>query len=281
MGTRRARRLQAVASFPHIIGCKVIIIAAEILYLRDIFPKKTKVSILDKIPAHVAIIMDGNGRWARQRGEERVFGHTMGVETVRRMIKAAASRGISYLTLYVFSTENWGRPQQEVDMLMELLCKSVIDEVEELKRQGARVRIIGDRSRMSEKVNEHLDLIIRETAEGDRITVILAINYSARSEIAHAARLTAEKVLAGALKPEDITEEAISRELYTAPYPDPDLIIRTGGEQRLSNFLLWQGAYSELYFTDTFWPDFGEEDLDKALADYAGRERRFGKVLNA
>lgn len=224
--------------------------------------------------------MDGNGRWAQQRGEERVFGHTMGVESVRKIIKAAASRGVSYLTLYVFSTENWGRPQDEVDALMELLCQSVVNETEELKAQGARIRIIGDRSAMSDKVKSHLNIIESETSECARITVLLALNYSSRSEIAAAVRELAEKVARGELSPADITEETISRSLYTAEYPDPDLIIRTGGDYRLSNFLLWQGAYAELYFTDTFWPDFDGAEFDKALAAFSKRERRFGLVNN-
>lgn len=234
----------------------------------------------EKVPAHVAIIMDGNGRWAQKRGEERVFGHTMGVESVRRIIKAAAKRGVSYLTLYVFSTENWARPQEEVDMLMELLCRSVVREVDDLKKQGARIEVIGDRDRMSAKVNDHISLMERETAAGEAVTVILALNYSSRSEITRAARLLAEKAVAGELAPGSFTEDSVSQELYTAHYPDPDLIIRTGGECRLSNFLMWQGAYAELYFTDIYWPDFDESEFDKALTEYSNRERRFGKVPN-
>lgn len=236
--------------------------------------------IEDKIPNHVAIIMDGNGRWAQQQGKERTFGHTVGADSVRSTIVAAAERGVSYLTLYVFSTENWGRPQQEVDMLMELLCQSVIDEVDELKAQGAKVVVIGDRSRMSDKVKRHLEIAESETADGKTITVILALNYSSRSELARAAKIIAIQSLAGGLTPDEINEETVSEALYTSGYPDPDLIIRTGGECRLSNFLLWQGAYSELYFTDTYWPDFDKVEFDKALAEYSRRERRFGRVLN-
>ena len=234
----------------------------------------------EKVPTHVAIIMDGNGRWALERGEERVFGHTMGVESVRGAIRYAANRNISYLTLYVFSTENWARPREEVDMLMELLCRSIVKEVGELKKQGAKIEVIGDRSMMSEKVNEHISLIERETSQGVSVTVILALNYSSRSEIAMATRHMAEQVAEGTIQPYEITEQTVAGNLYTAKYPDPDLIIRTGGERRLSNFLMWQAAYAELYFTDTYWPDFNEAEFDAALADYACRERRFGKVPN-
>lgn len=226
----------------------------------------------------MAIIMDGNGRWARERGEERVFGHTTGVESVRKAIKAAAQCGVSYLTLYVFSMQNWDRPREEVDTLMELLCKSVISEMEELKAQGARIKVIGDRSRMSDKVNEHIDLITSETAEGGTITVILAVNYGSRHEITEMARTLAGRTAEGTLSPGDITEETVSQAMYTTGCPDPDLIIRTGGEYRLSNFLMWQAAYSELYFTDVYWPDFDEAEFGRALEDYAKRERRFGKL---
>lgn len=231
------------------------------------------------IPHHIAIIMDGNGRWAQERGENRSYGHIQGVESVRKIIKAARIKGIQYLTLYVFSTENWGRPAEEVDMLMELLCSSVVNEVDELKAEKVRVRIIGDRDKMSEKVIKHLDFIESETNTTDCVlTVILALNYSAKAEISRSARIIAEKVSSGELRVEDISQETISQTLYTNFAPDPDLIIRTGGECRLSNFLLWQGAYSELYFTDTYWPDFDAESLNKALDEYTRRERRFGLI---
>lgn len=232
----------------------------------------------DKIPGHVAIVMDGNGRWAKERGKERTYGHIQGVESVRTILKAARVRGIRYLTMYVFSTENWGRPREEVDMLMELFCKSVINEIEELKREGVRVMMIGDRSSMPPKVLEHVDILERETGSNDTINLIFAMNYSSRQEITHACRELTEMTKRGEIDPSDITPEILSEHLYTGSLPDPDLIIRTGGERRLSNFLLWQGAYSELYFTKTYWPDFGEEELDKALSDYASRERRFGLV---
>lgn len=233
----------------------------------------------DRVPAHVAIIMDGNGRWARERGLERYEGHQAGVNTVRTIVRnAAQNAGIRYLTLYVFSTENWGRPQEEVDMLMELLCRSIINELPELQEGGVRVQVIGNRERMSAKVNEHIALIERETAAGTALNLLLCINYSSHDELTRAMRRIAERVAKGELTPEAITPQTIEEELYTHGVPDPDLIIRTGREQRLSNFLLWQGAYSELYFTPVYWPDFGDEDFNAALAEYAKRHRRFGKV---
>ena len=233
----------------------------------------------DRVPAHVAIIMDGNGRWAKKRGLERYEGHQAGVNTVRTIVRnATKNAGIRYLTLYVFSTENWGRPQEEVDMLMELLCRSIINELPELKEGGVRVRVLGDRERMSPKVNEHIALIENDTAAGTSLDLLLCINYSSRDEITRAIRRIAERAAAGSLDPSAVTQETLEAELYTHGIPDPDLIIRTGREQRLSNFLLWQGAYSELYFTPVYWPDFGDEDFEAALAEYAKRHRRFGKV---
>lgn len=230
------------------------------------------------IPRHVAVIMDGNGRWAEQRGEERYVGHAQGVESVRRAVKAALRNGVEYLTLYAFSTENWGRPAEEVNALMEILCKSIVAETPELKKQGVRVRMIGDRSRFSERVREHLDRIEAETGEQEKLTLILALNYSSRSELVRAARRLAEEVAAGTLEPGQIDESRIAGALYTDFCPDPDLIVRTSGECRLSNFLLWQASYAELYFPEVLWPDFTEEEFDKALAVYAGRDRRFGLV---
>ncbi|MDR2886268.1 MAG: di-trans,poly-cis-decaprenylcistransferase [Rikenellaceae bacterium] len=233
-----------------------------------------------KIPAHVAIIMDGNGRWAESRGRARVEGHAHGVESVRAALKSAVRNGVRYLTLYAFSTENWGRPQAEVDALMELLCQSIVNEAPELLRQGVAVRMIGGRERMPVKVISLIDKIEKETAGGDKLTLILAINYSSKSELVRAAQHLAREAVAHVLEPEDITPEMISGELYTAPWPEPDLLIRTGGEQRLSNFLLWQAAYAELYFTQTMWPDFRDEDFDKALAAYCERQRRYGVLKN-
>ena len=233
----------------------------------------------DKIPSHVAIIMDGNGRWARARGLERHEGHRAGVNSLRNVIaRAARNPGVRYLTLYVFSTENWGRPQEEVDMLMELLCRSIVNELDELLREQVKVVVIGERAGMSKTVVDHIELIERETAACTELTILLCINYSSRGELTRAARRLAEKAVSGELSPAEITPETIAGELYTGGIPDPDLIIRTGGEQRLSNFLLWQGAYSELYFTPTYWPDFSGDDFDTAVAAYSGRHRRFGKV---
>ncbi len=231
-----------------------------------------------KIPRHVAIIMDGNGRWAESRGEERYVGHMQGVESVRRSVKAALRNGVEYLTLYAFSTENWGRPTEEVSALMEILCRSIIDETPELKKQGVCVRMIGDRSRFSERVQQHLALIEAETASEQKLTLILALNYSSRSEIVRAARLLAERVAKGELAPDAIDEQALSASLYTDFCPDPDLVIRTSGECRLSNFLLWQASYAEFYFPEVLWPDFTEEEFDRALEVYASRDRRFGLV---
>lgn len=235
-------------------------------------------SELKRIPQHVAIIMDGNGRWAELRGLERCEGHAAGVEPVRASLRAAARHGVKFLTLYAFSTENWGRPSAEVDALMELFCQSVVNEAPELIRQGMRVRMIGERSRFSEKVQKALAEIEQRTAEGKTITLILALNYSSRSEITRAVRRIAEKVAAGEIAPDQIQEATVAENLDTAPYPDPDLIIRTSGEQRLSNFLLWQASYAELWFPGVLWPDFNEEEFDKAIDEYAHRDRRFGLV---
>lgn len=231
-----------------------------------------------RIPRHVAVIMDGNGRWATQRGLDRSEGHLRGVESVRRIIRAAVAGDVRYLTLYAFSTENWGRPAEEVAALLELFCRCVQCEADELAAQGVRVRIIGDRERFPETVRESLDQIESRTAAGDRLTLLLALNYSSRSEIARAARELCRRAQAGEITPETIDEQTVADALYTSEYPDPDLILRTGGEQRLSNFLLWQGAYAELCFTPVLWPDFTEEDFARALDQYAARDRRFGLV---
>lgn len=235
-------------------------------------------SIAKPIPQHVAIIMDGNGRWAKQRGKERTEGHIAGVETIRTTLRAAMKEGVRYLTFYAFSTENWGRPAAEVNALMELLCKSVISETPELKKQGVCVRTIGDRSRFSEKVQYYLNQIEQETREGDRLTMVLALNYSSRDELRRAVQYLSKQVAEGALKPEEIDEKRISESLDTAFMPDPDLVIRTSGEQRLSNFLMWQASYAEFYFPEVLWPDFTEEEFHRALEVYASRDRRYGLV---
>lgn len=232
------------------------------------------------IPRHIAIIMDGNGRWAKQRDKERYEGHIAGVDSVRAVVRAAVRNGISYLTLYAFSTENWGRPQAEVDAIMELFCKTVMNEAEELCRQGVKVQIMGERTRFSERVLEMIDHIERTTAAADRLTLILAFNYSSRREITLAVRDIAAKVARGEMAAESIDEEVISQHLMTASTPDPDLIIRTSGECRLSNFLLWQASYAEFYFPETLWPDFGEEAFDRAIEAYTQRDRRYGLVTD-
>ena len=231
---------------------------------------------MEKIPAHIAIIMDGNGRWAEAQGKERYEGHIEGVASVKACIKAARKSGVRYLTLYVFSTENWGRPQAEVDALMQLFCQSVTKETPELVEQGVRVRFIGRRDRFSEDVRERLLHIEESTAEGDKLTLVLAFDYSSRDELVRATRSIAERVERGELKAEQIDDKLISAHLDTADMPDPDLVIRTSGECRLSNFLLWQASYAEMYFPQIMWPDFREEAFAKALEVYAERNRRYG-----
>ena len=231
---------------------------------------------VENIPTHIAIIMDGNGRWAEAQGKDRCDGHIEGVVSVKACIKAARKSGVRYLTLYAFSTENWGRPQAEVDALMQLFCASVTKETPELVAQGVQVRIIGRRDRFSEEVRERLLHIEESTASGDKLTLILAFDYSSRDELVRATRQVAEKVQRGELVTEDIDDKLISAHLDTADIPDPDLIVRTSGECRLSNFLLWQASYAEMYFPQTMWPDFREEEFKKALEVYALRNRRYG-----
>ena len=222
--------------------------------------------------------MDGNGRWAKMRGKERYEGHIAGVESVRAVVRAAVQHGVSWLTLYAFSTENWGRPTEEVDAIMELFCRTVVGEAPELCRQGVRVKIMGERERFSAKVLEMIGRIEDETATGDRLTLVLAFNYSARREIMLAAQQLARDVMAGTIADSDIDEQLFSDRLMTRSIPDPDFIIRTSGECRLSNFLLWQASYAEFYFPETLWPDFDEEAFAEALEVYARRDRRYGLV---
>lgn len=231
-----------------------------------------------KIPVHVAIIMDGNGRWAKLRGKERFEGHIAGVDSIRECLKAANRNGVKYLTLYAFSTENWGRPAEEVDALMELFCRSVIAETPDLVKEGIRVKLIGRRDRFSEKVRQHLTTIEESTKAGDKLTMVLAFDYSSRDEITMAARTLAQKAAAGEIDVREIDEEMISRSLYTAEIPDPDFIIRTSGECRLSNFLLWQASYAEMYFPEVMWPDFKQNEFDEAIKVYQQRDRRYGKL---
>ena len=227
-------------------------------------------------PAHVAIIMDGNGRWAKARGLPRVAGHRRGAEAARRTVQAAAEFGISYLTLFGFSSENWKRPANEVDDLMSLLRHYLRGEVAEFHRNNIRLRVIGDRERLAPDIVTLIENTEALTAGNTRLTVAIALSYGGRSEIAGAARRISEEVLAGKLSPAEIDEACFARHLLTSDMPDPDLVIRTSGEQRLSNFLLWQTAYSEFVFIETLWPDFGKPDLERALREFRGRDRRYG-----
>lgn len=233
----------------------------------------------ENIPRHVAIIMDGNGRWAEERGQGRVYGHINGVESMRKAIRAAVRRGVKFLTVYTFSTENWGRPKEEVQALMELLCKSLSNETAELKSQGVRMRFIGDVEALAEDVRAAIARSEKETHRNEKLTLVVAVNYSSRWEITRMAQKIAVQVRDEGLQIHEITDRTVADNLVTAGIPDPDLLIRTSGEQRLSNFLLWQLSYSELYFTETYWPDFDESEFDKAIAEYQKRERRYGILM--
>ena len=231
---------------------------------------------LRSVPRHLAIIMDGNNRWARREGFPGVAGHRAGAEVVREIVSACETRGIRYLTLFAFSSENWGRPKAEVRALLALLSRYLRNEVEKLARDGVRLRVIGRRDRFSPRLQKLITKAEAATEAGDRATLTLALDYGGRWDVAEVTRSIAEDVAAGKLNPADIDEETVSRRLATAELPDPDLCIRTAGEARISNFLLWQFAYAEFWFTEVLWPDFDETVLDLALADYAVRERRFG-----
>lgn len=233
---------------------------------------------LTKVPQHIALIMDGNGRWAKKQGHQRLFGHSIGVEAVRETLKAATSIGVKYLTFYAFSTENWSRPKEEVDGLMNLMVKTIASEIDELNTNGVRLSSIGDILGLPVDCRAELEAAIEKTKNNDKINLILALNYSSKWEITQAMKKIASKVEAGVLDSNSITEEMISNEMCLLNIPDPELLIRTSGEQRLSNFLLWQCAYTEFYFTEVLWPDFKEKDLYQAVIDYQNRERRFGKV---
>ncbi len=236
--------------------------------------------LIDKsrLPAHVAVIMDGNGRWASRRGRERVYGHQEGVKAVRRTVEAAAEMGIKYLTLYAFSTENWARPGSEVTALMNLMVDALNNETRTLTEKRISLKVIGDQTRLSDKVREKLNETIRLTAAGNHMTLIVALSYSARWELTEACRRVAAGVQEGRLETTAIEEQTISDNLTTAGIPDPELMIRTSGEKRISNFLLWQLAYAELYFTEKLWPDFSKGDLYRAVANFQKRERRYGKT---
>lgn len=231
-----------------------------------------------KIPSHIAVIMDGNGRWAKQQGKARIFGHENGVQSVKETVEAAAEIGVKYLTLYAFSTENWNRPAEEVSGLMELLVSAIHQETATLMKNNIRLQTIGNTAQLPEKCREELAEAIRTTAQNSHMTLIIALSYSSRWEITEAVKNIATKVKSGELRVDEITDQTVSDHLCTAGIPDPELMIRTSGEERISNYLLWQLAYSELYFTNTLWPEFRKENFFEAILDYQGRERRFGKT---
>ncbi|MCW2236721.1 isoprenyl transferase [Azospirillum canadense] len=232
-------------------------------------------------PAHVAVIMDGNGRWAKARGLPRTAGHKKGVDAVRRTVEAAGDLGIGYLTIFSFSSENWRRPEEEVTDLMQLLRFYLRSEIADLHRNGVRLRVIGDRARLSADINRLIDNAESLTKDNRKLTLVVALSYGSRQEMTLAARRLAEEVKAGTLDPQDIDEELFSSRLFTADIPDPDLIVRTSGEKRISNFLLWQAAYAELVFVDTLWPDFTKRDLEAAIEEFHRRERRFGATAGS
>ncbi len=234
-----------------------------------------------RLPVHVSIIMDGNGRWARERGKERIYGHAEGVESVRACTEAAVETGVRYLSLFAFSEENWGRPDSEVGFLMEMMLKSIREELPSLLKNGVRLLILGNRARLSDTLNKAIDECMEETAGNTVLTLVIFLSYSGKWDILQAAKRMAVELAAHPERRDEILgmgPEDFSRYLVTAGIPDPDLIIRTSGEQRLSNYLLWQGAYSEFLFTDVLWPDFRKDDFKTALDAYARRDRRYGKV---
>ena len=233
---------------------------------------------LAKVPTHVAIIMDGNGRWAKKRNRERIYGHREGVDSVKAVVEAAGEIGVKYLTLYAFSSENWSRPKEEVEALMSLLVQGIHDELDNIMKQNVRIRVIGDLSKLKPEVRQAVEESIEKTRNNTALNVVIALSYGSRDEIVSAVKEIARKVKEGKLDVEDISQETISGHLYTAGIPDPDLLIRTSGEIRISNFLLWQISYTELYFTPILWPDFKQEQFFEAIYNYQQRERRFGKI---
>ncbi|HEX4560824.1 MAG TPA: polyprenyl diphosphate synthase [Gemmatimonadales bacterium] len=237
-----------------------------------------QVRLNGSVPRHVAIIMDGNGRWARGRLMPRPLGHRAGMKAVREVVEGAIQSGVEVLTLFAFSEENWNRPATEISALMSLLEEYIAREIAELRGQGVRVNVLGDLTRLGPKQRAAVERIMGDTRGGAKLSLNLCISYSSRAELARAARLLAEEVLKGNKRLEDLDEGALASKLYTAPWPDPDLLIRTSGEQRLSNFLLWQLAYTEIYITPVLWPDFDRQCLYEAILDYQRRERRFGNV---
>jgi undecaprenyl diphosphate synthase len=251
-----------------------LLLSINITRIMDVFSKID----LNNTPQHIAIIMDGNGRWAKKQGQERLYGHSIGVESVREALNASKKLGVKYLTLYAFSTENWNRPKEEVDGLMNLLVQTIANEVDDLNKNKVRFVTIGDEDGLPDSCKEELRAAKKATEANDDIYLILALNYSARWEITNAIKKIAEKAKQGEIDPNTINDELVSSYLTTANYPDPELLIRTSGELRISNFLLWQIAYAEFHFTDVLWPDFKEVDLFTAVLDYQSRERRFGQI---
>lgn len=233
---------------------------------------------LNRLPRHVAIIMDGNGRWAQKKRQPRLFGHRAGAESVRNIVETCREIGIEYLTLYAFSSENWGRPEQEVTGLMAILKKYLESELPQMQKNDIRLMSIGDRQRLPEVVREALSRSIHLTSGNSKLTLNLALSYGSRDELVRAVKTISSLCVQGAITPEQITDQSISDNLDTCRLPDPDLLIRTGGEARLSNFLLWQLSYAEIYFTETMWPDFRKEAFFQALSEYQSRERRFGRI---
>ena len=231
---------------------------------------------MNRIPQHIAMIMDGNGRWATERGLDRTFGHKAGLDTVKKITAECARLGVKYLTLYTFSTENWNRPAYEIEALMGLVLSFI--EMELFTDNNIKFQLIGDKERLPQSVQEKIQYREDLTKDNDGMTMVVAMSYSSKLELTRATRLIAEEVKKGTIKPEEITEQTINDHLWTSFMPDPDLLIRTGGELRISNYLLWQCAYSEFYFCDTYWPDFDEEELYKAIVNYQNRQRRFGKT---
>ena len=238
---------------------------------------KEEIVLPDKLPDHVGFIMDGNGRWAKKRGLPRSFGHREGAKQFKKIVRYCKDIGLKNISFYAFSTENWQRPAEEVNTIMELFRDYIVD-VRNFLSENTRMIFLGDKSAFDEDLQEKMIKLEEDTAHYDEMTLMMAVNYGGRDEITHAARILAEKAAKGEIKPEDITEQSISDNLYTAGYPDVDLLIRPSGEQRISNYLIWQCAYAEFYYTDVLWPDFTPDELDKALAEYARRNRRFGGV---
>ncbi len=243
-----------------------------------LFIMKNALQTIESIPKHVAIIMDGNGRWAEERKQPRLFGHKAGVDSVRRVVETARELGIKHLTLYAFSTENWNRPSTEVKGLMGLLKSYLQSELDNMLKNDIKLQCFGDKSRLPKEVNTVLDASIKKTLNNKSMRLNLALNYGSRNEILLAVQSLAKKCCDGEMNWKDISEEALSDSLYSYQQPDPDLLIRTGGEKRLSNFLLWQASYAELYFTDDKWPDFGRDELFEAVSVYSQRQRRYGKT---